>query len=281
LTEPSKVIVICTGHLPSSTKGNTLLPKLDVHHFICRQDNYGVLLHDGATGETASIDAPESQAIERELGAKGWKLSHILTTHHHVDHVEGNLVLKRKWNAKIIGPKAEASQIPGIDLGVSDGESYQFAGREVRVIATPGHTKGHIVLHLPQENLLFAGDTLFALGCGRVIEGTHAEMWDSLDRLRKLPPETAFHCGHEYTESNARFALTIEPGNKALVARAEKIKAQRARGEMTLPGTIGEELATNVFLRPESKEVRSVLGMPHAGKAEVFAEIRKRKDSFR
>jgi hydroxyacylglutathione hydrolase len=257
------------------------LPKLDVHHFICRQDNYGVLLHDSATGQTASIDAPEAQAIERELAAKGWKLSHILVTHHHVDHVEGNLALKRKWNAKIIGPKAEASQIPGIDLGVSDGESYEFAGREVRVIATPGHTKGHIVLHMPEESLLFAGDTLFALGCGRVIEGTPAEMWDSLDRLRKLPRETVFHCGHEYTESNARFALTIEPGNQALQARAEKIKAQRARAEMTLPGTIGEELATNVFLRPESKQVRSLLGMPLAGKAEVFAAIRQRKDSFR
>ncbi|MGE0006363.1 MAG: hydroxyacylglutathione hydrolase [Parvibaculaceae bacterium] len=257
------------------------MPKLDLHHFICRQDNYGVLLHDGETGLTASIDAPEASAIERELAARDWKLSHILTTHHHVDHVEGNLALKRKWNARIIGPKAEAGQIPGIDSGVGDGDSYDFAGREVQVIATPGHTKGHIVLHLPQERLLFAGDTLFALGCGRVIEGTLGEMWASLDRLRKLPPDTVFHCGHEYTEANARFALTIEPGNAALAARAGKIRDQRARGEMTLPGTIGEELATNVFLRPESKEVRSVLAMPLASRADVFAEIRKRKDSFR
>jgi hydroxyacylglutathione hydrolase len=257
------------------------LPKLDLHYFICRQDNYGVLLHDRESGLTASIDAPEAQAIERELAAKGWKLSHILTTHHHVDHVEGNLALKRKWNAKIIGPKAEASQIPGIDTGVAGGESYEFAGREVKVIATPGHTKGHIVLYLPQEDLLFAGDTLFALGCGRVIEGTLPEMWASLDKLRKLPPGTVFHCGHEYTETNARFALTIEPTNAALIARAAKIKAQRAKGEMTLPGTIGEELATNVFLRPESKDIRAVRRMPLAGKADVFAEIRKRKDSFR
>jgi hydroxyacylglutathione hydrolase len=274
-------VIYGAGHLRSSTKGNTLLPKLDSHHFICRQDNYGVLLHDSATGQTATIDAPEAAAIERELAAKGWKLSHILTTHHHVDHVEGNLALKRKWNAKIIGPKAEASQIPGIDQQVSDGETYDFAGREVKVIATPGHTKGHIVLYLPQEQLLFAGDTLFALGCGRVIEGTLPEMWASLDKLRKLPPETVFHCGHEYTEANARFALTIEPGNEALAARAKKIKAQRAKAEMTLPGTIAEELATNVFLRPESKEVRATLGMPLASKADVFAEIRKRKDAFR
>jgi hydroxyacylglutathione hydrolase len=258
-----------------------LLPKLDLHHFLCRQDNYAVLLHDRETGQTASIDAPDSSAIERELAAKGWKLSHILTTHHHADHVEGNLALKRSWNAKIIGPSAEASQIPGIDLGVSDGETYEFAGREVRVIATPGHTRGHIVLHLPQEQLLFAGDTLFALGCGRVIEGTMAEMWASLDKLRRLPPETVFHCGHEYSETNARFALTMEPGNRALIARARKITEQRARGEMTLPGIIGEELATNVFLRPDSKEVRALLRMPLAGEADVFAEIRKRKDSFR
>lgn len=257
------------------------MPKLDIHHFICRQDNYGVLIHDPASGLTATIDAPEASAIERELAAKGWKLSHILTTHHHIDHVEGNLALKRKWNAKIIGPKAEAEQIPGIDQQVSDGETYDFAGREVQVIATPGHTKGHIVLYLPQEGLLFAGDTLFALGCGRVIEGTLEEMWTSLDRLRKLPHETVFHCGHEYTESNARFALTIEPGNALLVARAERIRHQRSKGEMTLPGTIGEELATNVFLRPESKEIRTTIGMPMAGKADVFAEIRKRKDSFR
>jgi hydroxyacylglutathione hydrolase len=257
------------------------LPKLEIHHFICRQDNYGVLIHDEHSGLTASIDAPEAQAIERELAAKDWKLSHILTTHHHVDHVEGNLALKRKWNAKIIGPKAEASQIPGIDQQVAGGETYEFAGREVKVIATPGHTKGHIVLHLPQEQLLFAGDTLFALGCGRVIEGTLEEMWASLDKLRKLPPETVFHCGHEYNETNARFALTIEPNNTALVARAKKIKEQRAKGEMTLPGTIGEELATNVFLRPESKEVRATLRMPLAGKGDVFAEIRKRKDGFR
>lgn len=257
------------------------MPKLDLHHFICRQDNYGVLVHDSVTGLTATIDAPEASAIERELDRQGWKLTHILTTHHHVDHVEGNLVLKKKWNVKIIGPKAEASQIPGIDQQVSGGESYEFAGREVKVISTPGHTKGHIVLHLPQEGLLFAGDTLFALGCGRVIEGTMPEMWASLDKLRKLPPATVFHCGHEYTESNARFALTIEPGNEALVKRAQKIKAQRAKGEMTLPGTIGEELATNVFLRPESKEIRSVLDMSMASKADVFAEIRKRKDAFR
>jgi hydroxyacylglutathione hydrolase len=257
------------------------LLKLDLHHFICRQDNYGVLVHDNATGFTATIDAPEASAIERELAQKGWKLTHILNTHHHVDHVEGNLVLKKKWNATIIGPKAEASQIPGIDLQVAGGESYEFAGREVKVIATPGHTKGHIVLHMPWEKLLFAGDTLFALGCGRVIEGTMAEMWTSLDKLRKLPADTLFHCGHEYTESNARFALTIEPGNEALVKRAAKIKAQRAKNEMTLPGTIGEELATNVFLRPESKEVRSVLGRSMASKADVFTEIRKRKDAFR
>ena len=257
------------------------MPKLELHHFICRDDNYGVLVHDSATGQTATIDAPEAPAIERELERKGWKLTHILTTHHHIDHVEGNLALKKKWGVTIIGPKAEAPQIPGIDKQVAGGESYDFAGREVKVIATPGHTLGHIVLHLPEEKLLFAGDTLFALGCGRVIEGTLAEMWTSLDKLRKLPRDTLFHCGHEYTESNARFALTIEPGNDKLVKRAAKIKAQRANKEMTLPGTIGEELDTNVFLRPESKEIRSVLAMSMSSNSDVFAETRKRKDAFR
>jgi len=253
---------------------------LDLHHFICREDNYGVLVHDHKTGATASIDAPDALAVERALKSKGWQLTHILTTHHHGDHVEGNLALKEMFGCTIIGPRNDGD-IPGMDKSVAGGEAFTFSGREVRVMDTPGHTKGHIVYHFPTEHILFAGDTLFEMGCGRVIEGTMEQMWGSLDQLRTLPAHTIVHVGHEYTEANARFALTIEPANKALQQRAGVVANQRAKGEMTLPTTIGDELKTNVFLRPESPEIRGKLGLDQAGNAQVFAEIRRRKDSFK
>lgn len=257
------------------------MPYLEILPFICRDDNYGVLIHDAASGATASIDAPSASAIETYLAQRGWPLTHILMTHHHGDHTEGNLPLKEKYGCTIIGPAAEADRIPGIDQRVKGGESYDFAGRTVEVIDTPGHTSGHIVLHLPSESLLFAGDTLFAMGCGRVIEGTMDQMWASLDTLRKLPPETAVHCGHEYTQANARFALSVEPGNQDLVKRAEIVATKRNAGEMTLPTSIGEELRTNPFLRPESKEIRAKLGLEEASNAEVFAATRRAKDNFK
>jgi hydroxyacylglutathione hydrolase len=258
------------------------LPHLETLAFICREDNYGVLIHDPDSGATASIDAPSASAIETYLAQTGWSLTHILMTHHHGDHTEGNLALKERYNCTIIGPSAEAQGIPGMDKGVKGGDTYFFGGRSVEVIDTPGHTKGHIVLHLPTEHLLFAGDTLFALGCGRVIEGTMDQMWASLDALRTLPAATIVHCGHEYTQSNARFALSVEPGNLALVQRGEVIAAKRARNEMTLPTTIGEERATNPFLRPESVEIRTKLGLSKAASnAEVFAATRKAKDNFK
>lgn len=201
---------------------------LEIELFACRSDNFGVLLHDPATGETASIDAPEEQAILDALARRGWTLSHIFTTHHHQDHVEANAALKARFGATIIGPAHEA--IPGLDRKVDGGDSFTFAGRPVDVILTPGHTLGHICFHLPQDKLLFAADTLFALGCGRLFEGTPAQMWDSLSKLAGLPDETVVYFGHEYTLSNARFALTIDPDNAALRARAEEIEALRARG---------------------------------------------------
>jgi hydroxyacylglutathione hydrolase len=254
---------------------------LDMHQFICREDNYGVLVHDPESGATASIDAPNAAAIEAQLVKTGWRLTHILNTHHHGDHVEGNLALKEKFACKIIGPGGEASEIPGIDRKVAGGDTFSFAGRDVRVIDTPGHTKGHISLHFPEDETAFVGDTLFALGCGRVIEGTMDMMWNSLEKLRKLPRNTRIYVGHEYTEANARFALTIEPSNRALKQRAEHVFEQRAKGEMTLPTTIGEELETNPFLRPDSPAIRSLLKMEEKSNAEVFGEIRRRKDNFR
>ena len=240
---------------------------LDVHQFSCLSDNYGVLIHDAASGATASIDAPDGTCVEEALAETGWKLTHILVTHHHNDHTDGNLALKAKWHCHIVGNKADSARIRGIDETVTPGGSYDFAGHIARIIDTPGHTVGHIAWHFADDGLLFAGDTLFALGCGRVFEGTMDEMWGSLTRLAGLPPETAVYCGHEYTLANARYAVHADPGNAALARRMGEVEALRATGRPTLPTTIARELETNPFLR--------------AGSAERFAELRRGKDNFR
>lgn len=253
---------------------------LDIDLFSCRSDNFGVLVHDPATGLTASIDAPEEKAILDALARRGWTLSHIFTTHHHGDHVEANLPLKARFGATIVGPAREAARIPGIDRTVDGGDAFDFAGRRVEVIATPGHTAGHVSYHLPEEKLLFAADTLFALGCGRLFEGTAADMWQSLSKLARLPDETRVYFGHEYTLSNARFAVTVDPDNAALARRAAEIERLRADGAFTAPTTIGVEKETNPFLRAGDPAIRRHLGMEGAGDAEVFGEIRARKDRF-
>lgn len=252
---------------------------LEIHQFPARSDNYGVLVHDPETGMTASIDAPDVAAINAALTEKGWQLTHIFTTHHHQDHTEGNTALKAETGCEIIGPRGEAAKIPGIDRQVGEGDTFRFANFEVKVIETPGHTLGHITYFIPEANVAFVGDTMFALGCGRVFEGTHEMMWNSLNKLRQLPPDTAVYAGHEYTHSNARFALTIEPGNAALKARAAEIDALRAQGQPTLPTTIARELATNPFLRACEADVKAALGMGGAADWQVFGEIRKRKDN--
>lgn len=256
------------------------MAKLDIHQFICHGDNFCLLVHDPESGQTASIDAPHADAIEAALKQRGWSLSHILVTHHHDDHVVGIPALKQRWGAKVVGNKADAARIPGLDETVSPGGSYDFAGHRAEIIDTPGHTVGHIAWHFPEDRLLLAGDTLFSLGCGRVFEGTHEQMWSSLAKLKALPAETQVYCGHEYTQSNARFALTVDPDNAALKARAKAVDEARGRGEATLPSTIGAERETNPFLRPDDPKIRAALGLADATDTEVFAEIRTRKDRF-
>lgn len=253
---------------------------LEIHQFMCLSDNFGVLLHDTQSGATASIDAPEAGPIEAALRAKGWKLTHILVTHHHDDHVGGIADLKERGQPLVVGNAHDAARIPDLDRQVEPGGVFDFAGHRAEIIDTPGHTVGHIAWHFPADHLLFAGDTLFALGCGRVFEGTHAQMWASLEKLKGLPPETAVYCGHEYTQSNARFALAVDPGNARLKARAKEIEELRADGRATLPTTIGRELETNPFLRPGDAGIRRALGMEDASDEAVFSEIRKRKDRF-
>jgi hydroxyacylglutathione hydrolase len=254
---------------------------LAFHPFICRSDNYGLLLHDHKSGATAAIDAPDAAEVERQLASLGWRLTHIFTTHHHGDHVEGNAVLKQEFACTIIGPAAEAGRIPGIDRKVTGGDSFTWAGCKVQVMDCPGHTKGHIAYLMASEEAVFAGDTLFSVGCGRVFEGTMDEMYRSVSQFKSLSPSTRLYCGHEYTQSNVRFALSVEASNAALQQRAAEVDRLRAAGRMTCPSTIGEELRVNPFLRTDSAEIRQNLGLEQASDAEVFAELRRRKDGFR
>jgi hydroxyacylglutathione hydrolase len=253
---------------------------LDMHVFLCLTDNIGCLVHDHKTGATAAIDAPDGAAVERELKKRGWQLTHILVTHHHADHTDGIAYLKDLYGCPVTGPKAEAGKIKGLDKTVSGGDVIKFATRDVHIFDTPGHTAGHIAYHIPAEFSLFAGDTLFALGCGRVIEGTMDQMHASLQALKALSPSTYLYCGHEYTEANARFALSVEPGNRALQQRAELVAKERAAGRLTVPSTMADELKTNPFLRWDSAEIRANLNMASATDAEVFAEVRQRKNNF-
>ncbi|MGB3391510.1 MAG: hydroxyacylglutathione hydrolase [Pseudaminobacter sp.] len=253
---------------------------LRIEQFMCRSDNFGVLVHDGASGQTALIDAPEEAPILAAAHRTGWTPNLILTTHHHTDHVEANLALKKRFGLRIVGPEAEAAKIPGIDETVEDGSVLTFGAHPVHVIETPGHTAGHVCYHFPEAKVAFTADPLFALGCGRLFERPAAEMFASLKKLAALPAETTVYCGHEYTQANARFALSIDPTNSALKERAARIDRLRAEGKPTLPTTIAEELATNPFLRWHDRTIRKNLGMENASDEEVFAELRKRKDLF-
>ncbi|WP_048645087.1 hydroxyacylglutathione hydrolase [Nitratireductor soli] len=253
---------------------------LKIEQFTCRSDNFGILAHDSETGETALIDAPEERPILQAIERTGWRPTMILTTHHHVDHVEANLALKARFGLTIIGPAAEADRIPGIDRQVKEGDKVRVGAQEAVVIETPGHTAGHISYHFAGAGVAFTADTLFSLGCGRLFECKPPVMLASLRKLAALPLETAIYCGHEYTESNARFALSVDPTNSALKERAAEIARLRSEGRPTLPTTLAVEMATNPFLRWHDPVIRRNLGMEDASDDDVFAEIRKRKDVF-
>ncbi len=248
--------------------------------FLCLKDNFGVLLHDPSTGATAAIDAPEAAPVEAALQRTGWRLTDILVTHHHGDHTAGIPELKRRHRCRVVAPAAEAAKIPDVDETVREGSKVKVGALEADVIETPGHTAGHISYHFPLEKLVFAGDTLFSIGCGRVIEGTPEMMWASLCKLRDLPGDTRIYCGHEYTLANIRFAQTIEPGNRALAARAEEAGHQIAEGKPTIPTTIEQERAANPFLRADVPAVAAAVGLAGQPAAQVFAEIRARKNRF-
>ena len=248
--------------------------------FSCLNDNYGVLVHDTESGATASIDAPEAAPIEAALKATGWKLTDILVTHHHADHTGGIAALKDKYKCRVVAPAAEAETIPAVDLSVREGDKVTVGKLTANVIETPGHTNGHISYWFHADKLAFVGDTLFSIGCGRVIEGTPGMMWRSLTKLRDLPNDTKIFCGHEYTAANIRFARTIEPDNQVLATREAQVNQQIAAGEPTIPVTIGDEKLANPFLRADQPEVAAAVGMAGKPATQVFSEIRARKNKF-
>eukprot|EP01063_Lacrimia_lanifica_P040261 TRINITY_DN9076_c0_g1_i2.p1 TRINITY_DN9076_c0_g1~~TRINITY_DN9076_c0_g1_i2.p1 ORF type:complete len:254 (+),score=101.03 TRINITY_DN9076_c0_g1_i2:87-848(+) len=253
---------------------------MDVLCVPCLSDNYGWLVHCRATGCTASVDTPDAGPLAAALDTKGWRLTHILNTHHHHDHVGGNEALVRKYGCRVVGFGKDAARIPGITDFVHEGDEVAVGNLKAAVIETPGHTTGHIVYHFPADKALFSGDTLFSMGCGRLFEGTPAMMHASLAKLKALPQETQVYCAHEYTAANARFAATVDPGNPALAARIEEVQALRAAGEATIPTTIGGELQTNPFLRWDDTGVQAAVGLEGGDAVSVFAKVRALKDSF-
>jgi hydroxyacylglutathione hydrolase len=250
----------------------------ETHLFLCLKDNYGVLLHDPSTGATASIDAPDAAAVEAALGETGWRLTDILVTHHHADHTQGIEELKKKHLCRVVAPRKEASKIPSIDVTVREGDFVSIGSLVGRVLETPGHTLGHISSWFKQEKIAFVADTLFSVGCGRILEGTPEMMWQSLLKIRNLPADTQLYCGHEYTAANVHFALSIEPKNPALRARAEEIMKLLGQNKPTIPTTVQQEKSYNPFLRADLHSIAAGIGMEDAGAVNVFAAIRARKD---
>ncbi len=250
----------------------------DIRLVECLADNYGLILHDPQTGATAAIDAPEAGPIVALLDAEGWRLTDILVTHHHPDHVGAIPELKARYGCRVVASRTEAPKVPGVDQTVGEGDEIRVGAFSARVIETPGHTLGHVAYWFEGLDAVFVGDTLFSIGCGRVFEGTYAGMWQSLLKLRALPDATRIYCAHEYTEANIRFARMIEPDNAALSARAAEVAGLRAAEKPTVPSTIAAEKRANPFLRADAPEVAAALGLTGRPAADVFAEIRERKN---
>lgn len=246
----------------------------------CRQDNFAYLVRDAATGQTALVDAPAIEAIVAALEGQGWGLDQIWITHHHDDHIEGVEALRGRYGAKVVGHGKDRERLPRLDQEVSEGETVALGETTARVIDVSGHTVGHIAFVLDDDRAAFTADSLMALGCGRVFEGTHAMMWESLSKFLGMPDDTRIYSGHNYGQSNGRFALSIEPENKALRDRVAGIKLADEKGQPIMPSTLAEEKATNPFLRVVEPSVKRAVGMDGADDASVFAEVRRRKDAF-
>lgn len=255
--------------------------RLSVELISAFQDNYIYLLRESGSGVVGIVDAGDAAPALAELDRQGLALTHIFNTHHHPDHVGGNAALKDRFpDAALIGPKSETARIPGLDVTVAEGDKVEFGTLSFKVIEVPGHTRGHVAYWTEGGSAVFSGDTLFAMGCGRMFEGNAEQMWNSLGKLKWLPSTTRVYCGHEYTQTNARFALTVDPGNQTLIERAADVDRLRAAGKPTIPSTIGLENETNPFLRADESAIAETVGLAGADPVQVFAEIRLRKDNF-
>jgi hydroxyacylglutathione hydrolase len=253
---------------------------LDIHQIPVLKDNFIYLAREPDSGCVAVVDPAVAGPVLDKAKTLGWRITHILNTHHHPDHVGGNLEIKQATGCTIVGPAADPDRIPGMDVQVKDGDTYDLGAARAEVFFVPGHTRGHIAYWFKDSAALFCGDTLFSIGCGRLFEGTPQQMWTSLSRLRALPPETRIYCAHEYTESNIRFAVSVDPDNAALRKRESEVKALRAAGKYSVPSLLGEERAANPFLRADDPVLAAAVGMAGRDPADVFAEVRRRKDVF-
>lgn len=253
---------------------------LEIRQIPVLSDNFIYLVREPQTSAVAVVDPAEAAPVLAEANKLGWKITHILNTHHHPDHVGGNLEIKAATGCTIVGPAHDPDRIPGMDIQVKDGDVFSLGNAEAEVFFVPGHTRGHIAFWFKDSDALFCGDTMFSIGCGRLFEGTPAQMWTSLKRLRELPDATRIYCAHEYTESNIRFAVSIEPDNAALRTREAEVKALRAAGKPSVPSRLGEERAANPFLRADAPELAAAVGLAGGDPVDVFAEVRRRKDVF-
>lgn len=253
---------------------------LDVTLIPALSDNYVYLLRDTETGQTGVVDPAQAAPVQAALDERSWHLNLILNTHHHLDHTGGNVELKARHGALVCGPKADAGRIGALDRQLAEGDTIEIGNQEATVFEVPGHTAGHIAFWFAEAKALFCGDTLFALGCGRLFEGTPEQMWTSLRRLRDLPDDSMVYCGHEYTQSNARFAVHVDPNNGALADYRQWVDEQRSDGQPTIPTTLGREKRTNPFLRADVPAVAAAVGLVGSAPADVFAALRSRKDAF-
>ena len=253
---------------------------MDIEIIPCLNDNYSYLISDDQTDTVAIVDPSEFEPCDKKINEKYKKLDFILNTHHHFDHVGGNTELKKKYGSKILGFEKDKKRIPAIDVLLKDDQEFKIGSLDLKTIFIPGHTSGHIAFYIEKEKVIFTGDTLFSLGCGRVFEGTYEEMFNSLNKIKSLPEDTKIYCGHEYTKNNFEFCIKFNPNNNHLKDKQKEIVSKIKEGKPTIPSTINEEIKTNIFLRYDDLDVKGALNLKNASDLEIFTKLRELKDNF-